>query len=348
MKRIILFTFILFFAFSCTKVSTETGKEKLEDATQSIITEINLAQSSNIRYALSGLFDLSVGPFDKSMFMENSQKLVNIGIETSSTIKKEFAKITNEKIGTEAFDFASHCGTYTWQDTSWSYSSSPSDQIIIIFPSENSTTNDCKLVWSKYEEVKTNKGTYLPTIIYAELYYNDEKVAYLDFDVTYDLATEEPIKADVELFTDPFLFKVSFTFENNILDLQAKIKAKGYLKESLETKLTFTGTDEKELVAGSGVAKVYEYDNNLLNNVVLKIVFDFDYTSLDMDNATCAQINDNTNIELYTSSGRQIGYVECVEDDDCGAQVVFNDGTTQSVCYYTDRISQAIGNAFDE
>ncbi len=66
------------------------------------------------------------------------------------------------------------------------------------------------------------------------------------------------------------------------------------------------------------------------------------------EDADCDKVNDNMDIKIYTSSDRLIGEVICADSDDCDMLILFNDGTTQSVCYYLDQIEKAIEDTFDQ
>ncbi len=345
MKKVFYFLLVsVLLVFSC-KVSTKKGAEKMDDATDNVIAQINALDHSEVSDAIKGFADLGSLPIDEKK-LSTSEKLkliTNVGVTIKRTLINRFPRIFNHK--SDHFTISEYAGTYTWNFSTqdWDYSSSPSDKIVIIFPSNNSSTNDCKFEWSEYNE----NSDYIPTRIYAVLYMKDKLIGKIDYTGLFD-SDYYPTLIDLELKISSIKLKLDYKMKDLVVDVSAVLKNNSRTIDDFSGKFYLDKNSKcSEFYKGSGVFKTYKLDNGVNLGVLLKIKFKYDYTDekCDWDDD---DYNEHTKIKIYTSSDRLIGHVEYNYSSDCGAEIVFNDGTVQDVCQYFDRIDDAIEDAFDD
>lgn len=350
MKSLKLFALALvavtMFMFSC-KMSTEKSKQKLEDATRNTVDQINMLQSTEFGNAVYGLLNVGVPNITTktvSINKENIDKIKNIGINVRNIITNRFPGVFSQKLGSSQFSLTDIAGTYTYKfaDSSWTKTATPTNQVIIIFPSKNSTTNDCKFVWSKYSETKCNDGYYYPTVIYAELFKDDNSIGLIDLTVTYNTATAIPSAANLVFGLSPLKIKADYTFENKMLTLNTTLLKNGRALDDLNLQLVFADDTLNKLNTGNGEFKTYNVDNAVNLSALLKIKFDFDATTAI---SSSADFNNKVNVKFYASSDRYIGKLQADDSSNCVFVILFDDGTTQCAQVYLNELSTAIQNA---
>ena len=231
----------------------------------------------------------------------------------------------------------------------WKYEKTPSDKIILIFPSSTSITNDMRLEWSKYAEVKTKDEDYQPTIIYAELFKNNHKVGLIDYTATWNTTFSYPTELKAKLQINPIKFDIELSFADKIMTLNTSVKKNMRTLDDLTAEVTFKDDTMDKVTKLNGVFKTYDLNSTANTGVLMKIIFDADIAAINAkDDPSCADINSNMNIKLYASSNRLFATVECVDSADCGANIVFTDGTTKSVCDYSDKLNRVLENIIRE
>ncbi|MBN2662736.1 MAG: hypothetical protein JXR68_03725 [Bacteroidales bacterium] len=333
----------LIITFSSCKVSSEKGKEELDDATASIALQIELVNDTEFRNAALGILNLGTDGIDlkKGLNSDNIIKIREMSLSIRNLLIGTYPKIFNKKLGSEEFSLSEYQGTYTWNSSTeeWSHENN-SSSIIILFPSNNSTTNDCKLEWTKYEEIKTNDGNYFPTVIYAILTQNDKEIALVDVNMEFDLSTELPIDGDVKIKLGKLAFDVDWTFIDNILKANVSLKNGMSKINDISTELVFNNKEMDELISGNGTVKMH----NVENSGGLKITFSFDNLNTIED---CNDFNDEIEIKIYTLANRYIGEVIQQEITDeyfsyCESYILFSDGTTEPVETYFNQLEKEI------
>ncbi len=327
-------------SFSSCKVSSENGKDKLDVATDNIAKQIELINDTEFRDAAFGILNTEISDvnFKKSLKAENIIKIKEMSLGIKNSLLKTYPRIFNKKLGSNEFSISEYAGTYTWNNTTeeWDFEKNTSS-IIINFPSYKNSSNDCKFEWSKYEEIKTNDGWYYPSVIYATLTQDKNQIAVVDVEVEYDLETEIPIDGKVIIGLGKIELKTDWEFKNNTLAINVLLK-KGLSKiNDISSELTFDNDKMNELISGEGVVKIH----NIENSGGLKIAFYFDNVD-DIDD--CNDFNENIEIMISTLKNRRIGEVQCDDNNDCGFIIVFNDGTTESVCTYFEKLENEIEN----
>ena len=343
MKKIKILSLVLLavvITFSSCKVNTENSKEKLDDGVDNIVKQIELINDTEFRNAAFGILGTGTNGIDfkNSLKAENIIKIKELSLGIRNSLLDNYPSIFNKKLGNQEFSLSEYAGTYSWNNSTeeWDYADN-SSSVIVLFPSLNNTSNDCKFEWSKYEEVKTNNDYYYPSVIYATLSQDDNEIALVDVEIEYNLDTEIPIDGKVIFELGKLKLNTEWTFKDKILKVDVSLK-KGMTKiNEIETELVFSSHDMDELISGEGFIKMHDIENS----GGLKITFNFDNVD---DMNSCSDFNRNVEIVIYTLANRRIGEVECDEDDDCGFIIVFNDGTTESVCTYFEKLEEAIEN----
>ncbi|MEA3451396.1 MAG: hypothetical protein U9Q83_05775, partial [Bacteroidota bacterium] len=192
-------TLALVLFFSACNVDSEKGANIVEEATQNTIDQVDLLLNSDFADAFGAIFFVEF-PFEEETKQNGSivdvKNINNLGTALTKSIVNKFPGVFDTKKPTEfegLFDFASYTGTYTWADTIWVYESTPADMIVLIFPSPGSITNDLKLEWSAYEEVKIANSdakeviyNYYPTLITAEFFKDDKNIGGIDYLATWN------------------------------------------------------------------------------------------------------------------------------------------------------------------
>ena len=331
-------------SFSSCKVSSEKSKEKLDDGVDNLVKQIELLNDTEFRDAAFGILGTGTNGIDfkNSLKSENIIKIKEFSLSIRNSLLDNYPDLFNKKLGNEKFSLSEYAGTYTWNNSTeeWDYKDD-SESVIVIFPSQNNSSNDCKFEWSKYEEVKTNDDYYYPTIIYATLSQDDKEIALVDVEIEYDLNTEIPIDGKVKLELGKLKFKADWTFEDKILKADVSLK-KGMSKiNEITTEIVFNNDEMDEVISGEGVVKMHDIENS----GGLKITFNFDNINTIDD---CSDFNRNVEILIYTLANRRIGEVECDDNDDCGFIIIFNDGTTETVCTYFEKLENAIEDILDD
>lgn len=343
---VVFFSLVLFFA-SCS-VKSDKGKEILDKAAQNSIDQIDALANSDFTDGIKSFFFVDF-PFDnndpaKKLEVSDIKKIKNIGTELKNSIINKFPGVFNKKLGDTSFSMTPYAGTYTWNDTAWTFSSTPTDKVILIFPSATSITNDLRFEWSTYTEIKTTDGFYYPSVIYAELFKDDQKIGLVDYNATWDLTFEYPLTLALKLQMNPMKFDINYTFDNSVATLDLHINKGMRTIDDLNAEVTFKNDSMNEVTYVRGQFKTYDLTSTMNTGVLLKVIFDANIEAIP-DEATAADMNDNVSIEFYSSSNRLFATLEFTETGDCPMNFVFTeDGTTASFCDYADRIGNALYN----
>src|SRR6056297_1987968 len=133
-------------------------------------------------------------------------------------------KSDEKGVAEERFNFDACVGTYTWNiaNEKWDIqSNSPSDKIIINYPTEGSQSNNATLTIHNYLDVELTEiddyGTYTwyePTKIVADIYVNNIEVVDISMDATWN-KTGEAIGDIADLNADVYLIPFDFTVVAN-------------------------------------------------------------------------------------------------------------------------------------
>lgn len=230
---------VLFFACNDDEdetLSPDEAKAELEQVSTDMSTYMNEMESSDGMAALNALM-IKPNPFAVVKSTDYSDSDVFKNIQKYLLPANYLELKSNEKaIAENRFDFNAWVGTYTWNatDENWDIqSNTPSDKIIIEYPTEGSQTNNATLTIHTYEDVEITEtddyGTYTsyePTTIIADIYVNDVRVVDISMNANWITSGEtagEPTSMDVSVYLTPFEFTVDFSNSGNNASVGASI-----------------------------------------------------------------------------------------------------------------------------
>ena len=288
--------------FSACNVDSEKGAQIIEEATQNTIDQVDVLVNSDFASATGSIFFLDESPFNdnsKSAKVLDVNNIKNFGTALTNSLTQKFPGIFDNKKSTGyegLFDFASYTGTYTWDDTTWVYENTPADKIIINLPSPGSITNDLRIEWNEYEEVKIADSpakdvnySYYPTRIFAEFFKDNKKIGAVDYTATWHATFQYPLTVKAEVGITPIKFVVDYNFENSIAALDLKIKKNGRMLDHLNTNVTFKNDSLNDILTVDGEFKTYSVDASLNTGVLLKVVYNVDVAAIvALDDPTAA------------------------------------------------------------
>lgn len=239
------------------------------------------------------------------------------------------------------FDFNTNTGTYTWSQgtQSWSKSLSPSNKIIIEFPSASwVSNNDAIFTLHSYSDVSLlydGDNYYAPSSVNADLYVSGTKVFDITGNFSYDQLSATPIPVSINsvitfnpltievvgLRTTPTKFQadISITDNNNC---QTNIHADLELTHSDYENLENTDLVEVNTIVEHGNMKITGYmDGDLIS----------------YDDPSNNQINAMSNVEVFYSNTK-IGdlFMQANSNGDDKIYINYNDGTSDDVEIFYD------------
>lgn len=253
LKRILLFGIIagvtLFTACEdddeTETLNKEDSKEEIQSNSQTMEKTFSNIQDSEGMKAMESLGAIvnTNDPFNQEKNLAVSQDFIT---NISEILNPE--KVYTEKAGDTQFNFDDHTGIYTWQsDNTWNVDNSPSDAIVIKFPTDTSnfseTGNDGVLTVSNYEEQKitTDTGdTWMPVALNAKLEISGEEYVNVDYSLTLD-SDGNPTKVEMSLYMKPYSYEVEFTSNSIMFSLFEDGEDQAIISTDLE--LTFVSSD---------------------------------------------------------------------------------------------------------
>ena len=239
------------------------------------------------------------------------------------------------------FDFNSNTGTYIWNEgiQDWTKTSSPSDQILIQFPSsESSNTNDAVFTFDTYEDVNLfydGENLYPPSSIHADLYIDGIQVFELTGSYSYDVGATIPIPIliNTEFVFNPFTFSIT---GNRIspTNFEAGIS----FSNNGDCITSFSATvelshDDYENIQESDIV----YVNSELTHENMSINGFMDGDIFSYDDPSTGQINAMTDVDVFYN-GAKIGelILNPASNSDDEVYIIYQDGSTEDVETYYD------------
>jgi len=269
MKKLIkLLSLLLFAGFIFTaceddssddQMQPEDAKQMLDQMETEMSQDLSLMQDAPGMEALSVLMNLS-DPFGAKKSTEPTVVLDQIyGLVSSN--KESLATQS------EAFDFDSKTGTYTWniELERWSIEAgNPNDAIIIFFPANGeSTENDAMLKILDVQETpytdEYQETEYLPTLIEAELYINDELVAELNMTASYD-QDGDPTQMSVNYSVVPFNMDLTLTSSATSANIAYSLSSNNETLMGAELGVTFTDQTQETPASINGSLTYRDYE----------------------------------------------------------------------------------------
>lgn len=368
-KNLFALMFILtsVFFFACSDddektVSPEEAKVELENLTTDMSTYLEEMVNSKGMEAMDVLMAMP-DPFTDTKSTGRTSVVSNI--------KKYLLPVNPEKTKStfeaEPFDFDTWVGTYTWDivHEMWIPEfGTPSDKIILIFPTEESVTNDAILTIHNYDEVniawyddyyETYENDYYPTDISADLYVNTVKIVEIDLSATWITTGDnagEPKSFDISVYLSPFTFSGSFDHGSTSASIDFAIKYNSEKIFSAGVNASFMTSDMEDPKTVGGYVQ-------LLN---VKVEADIDVQSIDaifnaLDEGTStyttmdeliAAVNKEIDAVVYIDGAKaadiELQYSNLTQEMD--VVFVFTDGSTEPALPYFEDFSSNIGDFF--
>ena len=238
------------------------------------------------------------------------------------------------------FDYSGNAGTYTWIQSSQSWTkNSNTNKIIINFPAtEWNQSNDAVFTFQSYSDISLfydGENIFAPTSVIADLYVDGIKVFDINGSYSYDLGNAIPIPTNIytTLTFTPYIitisaqritskeFEADITITNNsgcITTLHADVRIAHDDYENLE---------ETDIVE---VNTILVHDN-------MKIEGYMDGSLLEYDDPSNTQINAMTDVDLFYTNTK-IGELifQTNSDNDDKVNIIYMDGSSEDVETYYD------------
>ena len=238
------------------------------------------------------------------------------------------------------FDYSGNAGTYTWIQSSQSWTkNSNTNKIIINFPAtEWNQSNDAVFTFQSYSDISLfydGENISAPTSVIADLYVDGIKVFDINGSYSYDLGNAIPIPTNIytTLTFTPYIitisaqritskeFEADITITNNsgcITTLHADVRIAHDDYENLE---------ETDIVE---VNTILVHDN-------MKIEGYMDGSLLGYDDPSNTQINAMTDVDLFYTNTK-IGELifQTNSDNDDKVNIIYMDGSSEDVETYYD------------
>jgi len=328
MKRIfLLLTTALFFTFfiqSCkNEISPEDAKNSINEADQDLSSMVNSIKDGKAVTAFEDFINYSKSKIAKE---KNSEEWIDTMFNQLDDLIN-FEQISNNIDNEGRFYFDNYKGKYTWNNSTSTWNKTTSNNIIIEFPSEESSNlNDVVFTFSSYTDTQATfdgRTIYPPTSLHADLKLNNEKLFGVDlYEAVYTNSISVLRKLNLVVYVNPIT--TTYIYDNksstnyyasaNITDNTNTIGVSVDLNTLREITEDF---DENDLKDVSGEV----FFNNL------KFKYDADLQSIVAygDEPTEAQINEDINVEVYVGD-KKAGYL-FIENDNI--YIVYNDDSRE-------------------
>lgn len=353
-KRFFILLFISAVVFSsCQKeddnnLSTQDSKTTLTQANSDISADVSdLMNSDGAKSftALSNIISIN-DPFS------SAKKSVKISTRHFSYLSKLFfiPKIERKsgELGSgEKFDFDSKVGTYTWniEYQNWDIQhGTPSNQIIINFPTDSSSVNNAVLTINSYTEQEfsdDNDTWYQPTQINANIYVGQEKHVDIDFTAAYN-TLGDPTSVNANVFLKPFTLTVNSEKGNNKITVSVTLKKSDNTIVDINLTVNFSDANYETASKLDGYVQI--------GHLKLQGSIDVEALQNTTDVQSIDQLNKNVKLSLYTDTGKKIGDLAFIEglNGDIDLQIVFNDGTTELASDYFKGLIETFKSFFNK
>ena len=238
------------------------------------------------------------------------------------------------------FDYSGNAGTYTWIQSSQSWTkNSNTNKIIINFPAtEWNQSNDAVFTFQSYSDISLfydGENISAPTSVIADLYVDGIKVFDINGSYSYDLGNAIPIPTNIN---------TTLTFTPYIIT----ISAQRITSKEFEADITITNNsgcittlhadvriahDDYENLEETDIVEV----NTILVHDNMKIEGYMDGSLLGYDDPSNTQINAMTDVDLFYTNTK-IGELifQTNSDNDDKVNIIYMDGSSEDVETYYD------------
>ena len=256
------------------------------------------------------------------------------------------------------FNFNAHTGTYTWSNTSqsWSKSSVPNDKIIVEFPSsEATTTNDAKFTFDTYTDIALyydGETIWAPSNVHADLFINNTKVFELTGSISYDVGNPTPIPININSTLEFNPYTITLSGErvtNKKFEANMTIDDNGGCLTTLDVDFEFKHDDYENI-------DVYEGDLVAVNttmthgDMTIEGYLDGKLMVYE-DQPSSSIINSMVDVDVVYS-GKKIGELLMVytsdEEYNYGEEVhiIYSDGSSENTKVYYDPFGTNVEQIF--
>jgi hypothetical protein len=274
----------------------------------------------------------------------------------------EFVQLLGEKLAdviefddiedNRRFNLSSFAGKYEWNKSSESWTESPNNAIIVLFPSDkNRATNDCEAAFNSYEDKKCNiegNDIYLP--VKADISFKQNNKLLFSAKIEADFTNYGvPKSVTSGIYVAPLQFNLALKQED-----PKKFSAKVGVED--ETTAENNLEIKSEVALSSDLTQYSDIDDMEVTVLKLEIkqhklaiTGTVDIKTLSNLENTAANINKHIDFKV-SYNNRKIGSLKVVEEKD-GNQylyIVYNDGTQENTSIYYDKFIEDIKDIFKE
>ena len=239
------------------------------------------------------------------------------------------------------FDFSGNTGTYTWYQSSqtWSKSSAPNNKIIINFPStEWDQNNDAIFTFHSYSDISVfydGENIFVPTSVDADLFVDGIKVFDLNGSYSYNVGNSTPIPINISttLIFNPLTITISGQrITSTEFEADISIADNNGCLTTIHGNVTLAH-DDYENLEETDIIEV----NTILTHDNLKISGYMDGELLAYDEPSNNQINAMTDVDVFYLNSKIAELIlQSSSNNDDKVYVIYTDGSSEDVETYYD------------
>jgi len=327
-NKIHLFVIIIpLFMMSCgsdepAKVSPAKAEAAFNAANDQIATELAAFYEAPGFTAMNSLSSLnsSANPFGRMKSLKRTEVKDQLKSGLYSLRSMLLSSAAEGRVsGDEPFNYNEKKGTYTYNFETDDFDYTAGGSIVkILFPTENSLTNDGEFQLTAYQEKSTPNGDdmYSITLLQATIFVDGTKEAEIDLDASYG-SDDDMEKVDLYLFLNPFTVDLNFDdSKSTATSFSASLSKSGDVIIGFGLDVVFQTADKDEPKSVNGHVQLMNI------RFVIKI---------DTSNPNANDINDLIDITIKID-GAVAGKVIFEQDSLTGElvpYVKYNDGSTE-------------------
>ncbi len=350
-KRNLIFVVVTLFLLSNLFVQCK----KEEDDDNDYQTEVS-EDKEDIANSFDGVFDCIVNLKDGDAITAITNF---INMQNGEVINEDWIEAIVEELDTyidydyiednRRFNFLSHVGTYTWNAVTetWSKSNSPTNKIILEFPSErNNNENNVILTFNSYNDQYVtfeDEQFWLPTSLQIDLKIDNIEIINLNAkNISYNNSNFSiPIDVNIDLTVKPYNFTITANKETDTkFHFELQCANNGVNNFTLSTDISIVNSDYENLFDDD----VAEYIKSITGEISYdKLSFPFKCDAEKLfalnDELTATQINTFIDVEVFYNDFK-IGDLEYQNNNDAfEVFIIYKDGSSENTdVYYMDFI----------
>lgn len=333
------FLFILLVVVGCSKKDAP-----VDEATTVAQDKENI--DNTFKQALGCVSTMKNGDFVQSAFQFmklQSGEILNE--EWITDMANSLDEVLDVRSGVEngRFDLAALKGTYTWSQTtqSWTKSSVSGNQVVVLFPeSRTATTNGYELRVSEYTDAKyviQGDNIYLPTVAKASLKKNNVELMSINWNAQYTSSGfPAPVSSRLTVLAAPFTISLDIArVDDKTFQVKFDLDNGSCGKTSLQTKFFFNHNDYENYFDGSSETADLDKMELKFAKSDLAVDVNFDVKKFNtFDDPTTTQVNSCAKATL-SYKGFKIGDLQLKDvQGETELHIVYKDGTSENVSKY--------------